>query len=87
MWRRPEASTHREAALRHGRVVYVGLAGTPSTVDTRQITLKDVTAVGILSASPALDDTIEAFASANINPSPLIGATVPLERAGDVLTP
>jgi threonine dehydrogenase-like Zn-dependent dehydrogenase len=69
-----------------GRVVYVGLAGTPSTVDTRQIALKDVTAVGILSASPALDDTIEAIASANIDPRPLVAATVPLERVGDVLS-
>ena len=32
------------------RVVYIGLAGTPSSVDTRTLALKDVTAVGILSA-------------------------------------
>ena len=34
------------------RVVYVGLAGSPSLVDARSLVLKDVTAVGILSASP-----------------------------------
>ncbi|GAA3413886.1 zinc-binding dehydrogenase [Streptosporangium vulgare] len=34
------------------RVVYIGLAPTPSAVDTRMLVLKDVTAVGILSASP-----------------------------------
>ncbi|MEB0014908.1 hypothetical protein QN416_25245, partial [Glaciimonas sp. Cout2] len=34
------------------RVVYVGLAGSPSLIDTRTLALKDVTAVGILSASP-----------------------------------
>ncbi len=33
------------------RVVYIGLAGTPSLIDTRTVALKDVTAVGILSAS------------------------------------
>ena len=36
------------------RVVYVGLAGTPSVIDTRTLVLKDVTAVGVLSASPGL---------------------------------
>ena len=41
-----------------GRVVYIGLAGSPSLIDTRTLALKDVTAVGILSASPGLDDTI-----------------------------
>ena len=30
------------------RVVYIGLSGTPSQVDTRDLVLKDVTAVGIL---------------------------------------
>ena len=34
------------------RVVYIGLSGTPSLIDTRTMVLKDVTAVGILSASP-----------------------------------
>ncbi|MGX9901404.1 zinc-dependent alcohol dehydrogenase [Arthrobacter sp. SA17] len=37
-----------------GRVVYIGLSSSPSHVDTREIALKDITAVGILSASPAL---------------------------------
>ena len=68
-----------------GRLVYVGLAGAPSRIDTRTLALKDVTAVGILSASPALDDTIDAFASGAVDPRPLIAATVPLERTGDVL--
>jgi threonine dehydrogenase-like Zn-dependent dehydrogenase len=68
-----------------GRLVYVGLAGAPSRIDTRTLALKDVTTVGILSASPALDDTIEAFATAAVDPRPLVAATVPLERVGDVL--
>ena len=68
-----------------GRVVYVGLAGRPSMADTRMITLKDVTAVGILSASPGLDATIAAYASGAVDPRPLIAATVGLDQVGAVL--
>ena len=68
-----------------GRVVYIGLAGTPSVVDTRSIALKDVTAVGILSASPALADTIAAFADGTIDPRPLVAATIGLDEVGAVL--
>jgi len=68
-----------------GRVVYVGLAGNPSTIDTRTLALKDVTAVGILSASPGLGPTIEAFASGRVDPRPLVAATVTLSDVGSVL--
>jgi threonine dehydrogenase-like Zn-dependent dehydrogenase len=68
-----------------GRVIYIGLAGSPSSVDTRTIALKDVTAVGILSASPALDATIAAYATDLIDPRPLVAATVGLGRVGEVL--
>jgi threonine dehydrogenase-like Zn-dependent dehydrogenase len=61
------------------RVVYVGLAGSPSTIDTRTLALKDVTAVGVLSASPGLEGTIAAFAAGAVDPRPLIAATVSLE--------
>ncbi len=46
-----------------GRVVYVGLADSPSAIDTRTLVLADVTAVGILSASPGLTATIDAYAA------------------------
>ena len=68
-----------------GRVVYVGLAGTPSRIDTRTLVLKDITAVGILSASPALADTIAAYASNTIDPRPLVAATIGLDQVGTVL--
>ena len=68
-----------------GRVVYIGLAGTPSHIDTRTLALKDVTAVGILSASPGLEDTIAAYASGSVDPRPLVAATVGLEEVGTVL--
>ena len=67
-----------------GRLVLIGLAGQPSLVDTRDIALKDVTIVGILSASPGLDGTIEQYA-AGLDPRPLVAATVGLDRTADVL--
>jgi 2-desacetyl-2-hydroxyethyl bacteriochlorophyllide A dehydrogenase len=68
-----------------GRVVYVGLAGSPSRVDTRTLVLKDVTAVGVLSASPGLDATIAAYAARTVDPRALVAATVGLDRVGSVL--
>jgi threonine dehydrogenase-like Zn-dependent dehydrogenase len=68
-----------------GRVVFVGLAGSPSLVDTRVLALKDVTAVGVLSASPALGATIQAFAAGVLDPRPLVAATVGLDQVGAVL--
>ena len=67
------------------RVVYIGLSGAPSLIDTRTVVLKDVTAVGILAASQGLAGTIERYAAGNVAPRPLIAATVALDRTGDVL--
>jgi D-arabinose 1-dehydrogenase-like Zn-dependent alcohol dehydrogenase len=68
-----------------GRVVYIGLSGSPSAIDTRTLVLGDVTAVGVLSASPGLDATIEAYAAGIVDPRPLVAATVSLEQVGGVL--
>jgi threonine dehydrogenase-like Zn-dependent dehydrogenase len=68
-----------------GRVVYIGLAGEPSYVDTRTIALKDVTAVGVLSASGGLSGAIDLYASGAVDPRPLVAATVGLEDVADVL--
>jgi threonine dehydrogenase-like Zn-dependent dehydrogenase len=67
------------------RVVYVGLAGSPSLIDTRTQALKDVTSVGILSASPGLAGTIELYASGAVDPGPLVAATVGLDGVAAVL--
>jgi threonine dehydrogenase-like Zn-dependent dehydrogenase len=67
------------------RVVYIGLAGEPSLLDTRALALKDVTAVGILGGSDAIGRTIELYASGAIDPRPLIAATVGLEDITAVL--
>jgi threonine dehydrogenase-like Zn-dependent dehydrogenase len=65
---------------RAGRVVFIGLSGTPSLVDTREIALKDVTAVGILSASPGLAGAIELFASGAVVPDSLVAEVVGLDE-------
>ncbi|MEN3307539.1 MAG: hypothetical protein V7603_3741 [Micromonosporaceae bacterium] len=69
-----------------GRLVYIGLSGEPSLIDTRSLVLKDVTAVGILSASPALAGAIELYADGRVDPRPLVAATVGLAEVGRVLT-
>jgi threonine dehydrogenase-like Zn-dependent dehydrogenase len=68
-----------------GRVVYIGLAGTPSLIDTRTLALKDVTAVGVLAASAGLEGAIESYSSGAVDPRPLVAATVGLDQVGDVL--
>jgi threonine dehydrogenase-like Zn-dependent dehydrogenase len=62
-----------------GRVVYIGLSSTPSLVDTRDIALKDITAVGILSASPGLAGAIEHFADGSVVPDAIVSEVVSLE--------
>jgi threonine dehydrogenase-like Zn-dependent dehydrogenase len=67
------------------RVVFIGISGTPSTIDTRTMLLKDVTAVGVLSGSPALAGAVAAYAEGSVDPRPLVAATVGLGEVGDVL--
>jgi threonine dehydrogenase-like Zn-dependent dehydrogenase len=68
-----------------GRVVCIGIAGTPSTIDTRTLLLADVTAVGVLSASPGLAPAIAAYRTGAVDPRPLVAATVGLGQVGAVL--
>jgi threonine dehydrogenase-like Zn-dependent dehydrogenase len=82
----PELPARALALVEPGRrVVYIGLAGTPSLIDTRDLALKDVTAVGVLSGSPGLEGAIAAFASGAVDPRPLVAATIPLEGLAGVL--
>jgi threonine dehydrogenase-like Zn-dependent dehydrogenase len=67
------------------KVVYIGLSGTPSLIDTRTMALKDVTAVGILGASHGLAGTIEHYAAGDVDPRPLVAATLSLDQTVDVL--
>jgi threonine dehydrogenase-like Zn-dependent dehydrogenase len=68
-----------------GRVVFIGLSSTPSLVDSRDIALKDVTAVGILSASPGLAGAIAAFADGSVVPDALVAEVVGLDAVADRL--
>jgi len=67
------------------RVVCIGLAGEPSLVDTRSIALRDLTVVGVLSASGGLAGAIDAYASGAVDPRPLVAATVGLEAVASAL--
>ncbi|MCU1416671.1 MAG: alcohol dehydrogenase [Schumannella sp.] len=62
-----------------GRVVYIGLSAAPSLVDTRDIALQDITAVGILSASAGLAGAIAGFASGAVIPDSIVSEVVSLE--------
>ena len=68
------------------RVVYIGISEEPSLIDSRDLVLNDITAVGILSASPGLEATISLYASGRVDPRPLIAQTVGLEFAGQILS-
>jgi threonine dehydrogenase-like Zn-dependent dehydrogenase len=67
------------------RVVFIGLAGEPSLLDSRAIALKEVTAVGVLGGSAGLAETIELYASGTVDPRPLVAATVGLGEVAAVL--
>lgn len=68
-----------------GRVVYIGLAGRPSTIDTRTAVLKDVTIVGLLGGSAGLADAIKSYAAGEVDPRPLVAATIGLDEVAGIL--
>jgi len=68
-----------------GRIVLIGLSGTPSIVDARDLVLADVTTVGILSASPGLAGAIEAFATGAVNPDSIVGEVIGLAEVASRL--
>lgn len=67
-----------------GRVVLIGVSGEPSLLDSRDLVLADVTAVGVLSASGGLTGTVDLYASGRVDPRPLVAATVGLDAVADV---
>jgi threonine dehydrogenase-like Zn-dependent dehydrogenase len=67
------------------RVVWIGLSGRPSLVDSRQVVFKDLTAIGILSASPGLPGALDLFATNRVDPAPLVAAVVGLDAVAGVL--
>jgi threonine dehydrogenase-like Zn-dependent dehydrogenase len=63
----------------------VGIAGVPSPIDSRDLVLGDVTAVGILGASAGLGAAIEHYADGRVDPSRIAAVTVGLEEAAEAL--
>lgn len=78
-----------QTALKHvspaGRLVLIGIAPVPTLIDTRDLALNDITAVGILSASPGLAPTIVDYATGAVDPRPIVAATVGLDEVAAVL--
>jgi threonine dehydrogenase-like Zn-dependent dehydrogenase len=68
-----------------GRVVWIGLAGQPSRVDSRRVVLKDVTVIGILSGSPGLEGAIALYGSGVVDPAPLVAGVIGLDDVAGVL--
>ena len=54
-------------------------------IDSRTLVLKDLTAIGILSASPGIAGAIQLLSSGVIDPRPLIASLVSLEESAQVL--
>ena len=69
-----------------GRVVFIGVSGAPSLIDSRDMVLGDLTAVGILGASAGLAPAIEHYADGRVDPSGLVSVTVGLDRAAEALS-
>lgn len=68
-----------------GRLVGIGIAHEPATIDTRSLVLGDLTAVGVLSGSGALEQTIAAYAAGTADPRPLVAVTASLDGAVQTL--
>lgn len=68
-----------------GRVVFIGVSGAPSLIDSRDLVLGDLTAVGILGASAGLAPAIERYADGQVDPSGLVSVTVGLDQAAEAL--
>ena len=67
------------------RVVCIGIAPNRSLLDTRELVLKDLTVVGVLGASAGLSGAIDAYACGEVDPAPLVAATVGVEDLTPVL--
>jgi 2-desacetyl-2-hydroxyethyl bacteriochlorophyllide A dehydrogenase len=68
-----------------GRLVFIGIAGVPSLIDSRNLVLGDMTAVGILGASAGLAPAIEHYADGRVDPSGIVDVTVGLDEAAEAL--
>jgi threonine dehydrogenase-like Zn-dependent dehydrogenase len=83
----PDVPARALAMVEPGRrVVYIGIAAEATRIDTRDLVLNDVTAVGVLSGSAGLPGAIADYASGAVDPAPLVAATVSLDEVAAVFT-
>jgi threonine dehydrogenase-like Zn-dependent dehydrogenase len=68
-----------------GRVVLIGLAATPSRIDSRDLVYADVTVTGVLGGSAGLEGAIAWYAAGEVVPDDLVGAVVGLHEVAAVL--
>jgi 2-desacetyl-2-hydroxyethyl bacteriochlorophyllide A dehydrogenase len=68
-----------------GRLVFIGISGAPSLIDSRELVLGDMTAIGILGASAGLAPAIEHYADGRVDPSGVVQVTVGLDEAAEAL--
>lgn len=74
-----------ECAARGGRVALLGLPKESSTLDARRLTLFERSLVGSLGYRHDLPRVLALVAAGRLDPSAIVGATVPLDAAADAL--
>ncbi|SDR99204.1 2-desacetyl-2-hydroxyethyl bacteriochlorophyllide A dehydrogenase [Friedmanniella luteola] len=68
-----------------GHVVLIGLAATPSTLDSRDLVYKDLRVTAVLGASSGLEGAIAWYTAGEVVPDPLVAAVVGLDGVPAVL--
>jgi 2-desacetyl-2-hydroxyethyl bacteriochlorophyllide A dehydrogenase len=68
-----------------GQVVLIGLSGDPSTIDSREIVIGDITVTGVLSGSGGIPEAIKAYSSGAVMPEALVAEVVALDEVADRL--
>jgi 2-desacetyl-2-hydroxyethyl bacteriochlorophyllide A dehydrogenase len=63
-----------------GHVVLIGLSGDPSSIDSREVVIGDLTLVGVLSGSGGIPDAIKAYASGSVIPDAMVAEVVALDE-------
>ena len=64
-----------------GRMVYIGVSRKMSAIDSRDLVLNDITAIGVLGASAGLGSAIGHYADGRVDPGALVHVVVGLDRA------
>ncbi|HUP15179.1 MAG TPA: alcohol dehydrogenase catalytic domain-containing protein [Acidimicrobiia bacterium] len=68
-----------------GRAVFIGLAGRPSMIDSREIAFGDVTAVGLLGGSAGIAEAIRRYATGDVVPDSLVAEVIGLDEVASRL--